>query len=191
MEKVLIGLLALLLVSACGYNNLKAKEEQTNKAWNDLGFSCRQRVKLAAVYIEALQRHVSPQNEAVQQAEKAVKIAAREGCPLTPPESSERLLKFRQVQTELSQKLAQLHIFSGRQPSLVQDDSYLAIQQRMEQAERRLNDAIADYNFASHNFNISKRSFPYSLTNALLLRYSDKEPFVAGENVKVSGRLDS
>ncbi|ACM21836.1 LemA family lipoprotein [Geotalea daltonii FRC-32] len=191
MEKVLIGLVAFLLISACGYNNLKAKEEQTNRAWNDLGFSCRQRVELAAVYIEALQRHISPQNDVVQQAEKTVKKAAREGCPITPPETSERLLKFRQVQTELSETLTRLHIFSSSQPSLLQDDSYLAIQKRMEKAESRLNEAIADYNFASHDFNISKRSFPHSMTNALLLRYRDKEPFVAGEDVKLLGRLDS
>lgn len=191
MNKILIGMLALLLASSCGYNTLKVKEEQTNLAWSDLGYSCRQRVERAADYMEAVQRHVSPQTEVVLQAERAVQNAVREGCPAIPPSNPARLSRFRRVQTELTLALARLHILTGEYPRLLQDEGYIAVQKRMEQAENRLNEAITGYNLASHDFNVSKRSFPNSLTNTLLLRYSDKEPFNRGEQVELFGRLDS
>jgi LemA protein len=191
MYKVVIGMLALLLVSTCGYNTLRAKEAQTTLAWNDLGYSCRQRVERAVDYMEAVQRHVPPQNKAIRQVEDAVQMAVREGCPAMPPESPERLIKFRQVQTELTLALARLHLFTGDLPALMRDEGYVNVQKRMEAAENRLNEAITGYNLASHDFNVCKRSFPNSLTNILLLRYSDKEPFNRGEKVELYGRLDS
>ncbi|WP_243371964.1 LemA family protein [Geotalea sp. SG265] len=190
MHKILIGMLALLLISTCGYRTLQAKEEQTNRAWSDLGFSCRQRMERAAVYMEAVQRHVSLNNEVVKEAEKALQKAVKEGYPLIPPDGK-RLLKFRQVQSELTLALARLHLSTGNSPVFLRDESFLAAQKRMETAEARLNEAITDYNLASHEFNLCKRSFPHALTNMLLLRYSDKQPFTAGEQVKLCGKIDS
>lgn len=191
MQKVLIGVVALLLFSACGYSTLKTKDQQSDTAWTDLGFSCRQRIELAATYIATVERHLPAKNQVITQAENALKKAGHEGCPLTPPETSEKLARFRLAQTELTQALAQLHILTCDHQDLQRDLDFLAVQKRMEQAENRINEAITGYNFASHEFNVSKRSFPHSLTNALLLRYKDKEPFMGEESVKLAYRLDS
>ena len=180
-----LGLSILPLLFGCGYNTLKSKEVATSKAWNDLGFACRQRLELVVGYLEIVQKHGVREKDLVQEVETATHGAISTGCPRTPPSTSQKLNRFRDTQAQLTKALARLQVISGSYPELLDDYSYIAIRKRLEVAENHINEAITSYNSASHDFNIYKRTFPNSLTNALLLRYHDKEPFRASEEAKL------
>ncbi len=191
MQMTLIGLLALLLTTSCGYKTLKEKEEVTTKAWSDISFSCRQRLDLSAAYMDTIKRYISPQSEVLIKAERAIRNARLEGCPRTPPETSGNVQRFREVQAELTQALAQLQLATSNHSELLKDASFLTLHKRMDSLETRLNESIISYNASSHDFNVSKKCFPNSLTNALLLRYSDRKLFLGFEKVHLSNQLDS
>lgn len=188
---MLLGLFTLPLLFGCGYNTLKSKEVATSKAWNDLGFACRQRLELVVSYLEIVRKHEVKESKVLHDVETATHAAISAGCPITPPDTSQKLNRFREVQAELTKTLAHLQVVTGNYPELINDYSYITIQKRLEVVESHINEAITNYNSASHDFNTCKRTFPNSLTNALMLRYNDKEPFRASEKVKLVEGKDS
>lgn len=188
---MLLGLFTLPLLFGCGYNTLKTKEVTASKAWNDLGFACRQRLELVVSYLEIVQKHADKEKNVLHDVETATHDAINTGCPIIPPDTSQKLNRFRDVQAELTKTLARLQVITSNNPELINDYSYITIQKRLEVVESHINEAITNYNSASHDFNTCKRTFPNSLTNALLLRYNDKEPFWASEKVKLVESKDS
>lgn len=182
---MLVGLFTLPLLFGCGYNTLKSKEVTASKAWNDLGFACRQRVELVTTYLDIVREHAVTENKVLHDVETATHNAISAGCPITPPDTSHKLNRFRDVQAELTMALARLQVLTTNYPELINDYGYITIQKRLEVVESHINEATSTYNYASHDFNTCKRAFPNSLTNALLLRYNDKEPFSASEKVKL------
>lgn len=187
----LIGLFTLPLLFGCGYNALKSKEVAASKAWNDLGFACRQRLELVTTYLDIVQKHAVKEKNVLHDVETAAHVAINTGCPITPPDTSQKLNRFRDVQAELTKTLARLQVITSNYPTLINDYSYITIQKRLEVVESHINEATNNYNSASHDFNTCKRTFPNSLTNALMFRYDDKEPFRASEKVKLVEGKDS
>ena len=178
----LSGLLTFLFILGRGYNTLKGKEGVTIEAWKDVEKSSKQRLEIIRGYLDAVEKYASKDMQVLREVETAACNAASAGIPTTPPKSPQILLRFRNVQTELTRTLAQLLVIERNYPELLADANYIALHRRLEAAERCINNAIVAYNNAGHDFNTSRNAFPHSLTNALLLRYSEKETFKACED---------
>ena len=178
---VLSGLVTVFLILGCGYNTLKGKEGATTAAWKEVEQSSRQRLEIITSYIDTVEKYTSKDRQILREVETAACNAANAGIPSTPPNDTKLLMKFRNAQTELTRTLAQLLVIERNYPDLLADENYIALHEQIEAVESGINKAIASYNSAGHDFNISKNAFPHSLTNTLLLRYSDKETFRACE----------
>jgi LemA protein len=178
------GLFILILIVGSGYT-LRAKEGKATSTWEDVELSSKERLLLVDSYLNIAQKYTPKEGKVLREVEAAVRNAANAGIPIIPPNSQQKLERFRNTQAELTRALAQLMVIEREYPKLIADSSFVALHNQLETVEYRINRAIINYNTASHDFNISKKSFPNFMANILLFRYNDKEPFGAGEKVKL------
>jgi LemA protein len=179
------GLFILIFIIGCGYNTLRAKEGKATRMWEDVELSSKERLLLVDSYLNIVQKYAPKEGKVLREVEAAVRNAADAGIPIIPPNSQQKLERFRNAQAELTRALAQIMVIEREYPKLMADSSFVAVHKQLETVESRINRAIINYNTASHDFNISKNTFPNFMANALLFRYNDKEPFSAGEKVKL------
>lgn len=179
------GLFILFFSIGCGYNTLKAKEGNATRMWVDVQLSSKERLLIVDSYLSIVQKYAPNEGKVLREVEEAVSNAADAGITIIPPNSQQKLEQFRNAQAELTRTLAHLMDIERKYPKLLADSSFVTVQTKLETVENRINRAIINYNTASHDFNISKKTFPNFMANALLFRYNDKEPFSGGEKVKL------
>lgn len=186
---LLLGLIALLSLSGCGYNTMQANEEAVFAAWGDVEASYQRRLDLIPNLVEVVKgyaKHEADTLKAVTEARaKAGSMQISKGM-LNDPQA---FGKFQQVQGELSGALSRLMVIVEKYPDLKANQNFMDLQNQLEGTENRINVARVRYNKSVQDFNTSIRIFPNSLTNSLLLHLERKEPFKADEAAKSAPKV--
>jgi LemA protein len=192
MKKLLylmLGIVTISALSGCGYNTMQAKEEGVFAAWGDVEASYQRRADLIPNLVEVVKgyaKHEADTLLAVTEARAKVGSLQVTKQLVNDPQA---LAKFQQAQGQLSGALSRLMVVVEKYPDLKANQNFLDLQNQLEGTENRINVARVRYNKAVQEFNVSIRTFPNSLTNALLLHLARKEPFKADEGAKTAPKV--
>ncbi|WP_305043283.1 LemA family protein [Geoalkalibacter sp.] len=179
LKRLLLVLLILPALSACGYNEIQRNEEAVFAAWGDVEATYQRRADLIPNLVETVKAYAAHEREtleAVTQARAQVGQMNLSTADLSDPATFER---FQAAQGQLSSALSRLMVVVERYPELKANQNFTDLQHQLEGTENRINVARQRYNEAVQVFNTSIRTFPNNLTNNFLLKLERKEPFKA------------
>jgi len=179
--RFLILILAIVLISGCGYNAMQRNEETVFKAWGDVESNLQRRADLIPNLVETVKGYASHERETLEAVIEARSKATSVQLSTEDLSSAEAMGRLSQMQGGLSSALARLMVVVERYPDLKANQNFLDLQNQLEGTENRINVARQRYNTAVEQFNFSIRKFPNSLTNNLLLNLERKEYFKAEE----------
>jgi LemA protein len=182
--RFLILILAIGLISGCGYNSMQRNEETVFKAWGDVESNLQRRADLIPNLVETVKGYASHEKETLEAVIEARSKATSVQLSAEDLSSAEAMGRLSQMQGGLSSALARLMVVVERYPDLKANQNFLDLQNQLEGTENRINVARQRYNTAVEQFNFSIRKFPNSLTNNLLLNLERKEYFKAEERAK-------
>lgn len=183
-------LVAWLPGAGCGYNEMQRQEEAVFRAWGDLDAALQRRADLVPNLVETVKgaaAHERQTLEAVMAARAkatSVQISPRD---LNDPQAMER---FRQAQGELGGALSRLLAVAESYPDIKANQNFRDLSHQLEGTENRVAVARQRYNEVVETFNASIRTFPYSLTNSLLLHLERKPFFQAEEGARQAPRVN-
>jgi LemA protein len=177
-------LLAMFVLTGCGYNTMQANEEAVIAAWGDVEVTYQRRSDLIPNLVEVVKgyaKHEADTLKAVTEARARVGSIQASKDLVNDPQS---LQKFQAAQGELSGALSRLMVVVERYPDLKANQNFRDLQSQLEGTENRITVARTRYNKVVQEFNTSIRTFPNSMTNSLLLHLQRKEPFKAEEGAQ-------
>jgi LemA protein len=169
---------------------LQTKEEGVFKAWGDLESQLQRRADLIPNLVATVKGYAAHEREtleAVVQARARATSVTLNLENLSDPEAVER---FQAAQGELSSTLSRLLVVAEAYPDLKANQNFQDLQNQLEGTENRISVARQRYNESVESFNASIRSFPYSLTNNLLLHLKRKEYFKADEKAREAPKVE-
>ena len=182
-------IIALFLLSGCGYNSLQMKEEAVFKAWSDIESTLQRRGDLIPNLVEVVKgyaKHEQETLEAVVQARSKATSIQLSSEALSDPAAMQQ---FQAAQGGLTSALSRLMVVVEQYPDLKANQNFLDLQTQLEGTENRINVARQRYNETVEVFNAAIRKFPESLTNKILLHLERKEYFKADEAAKAAPKV--
>ncbi len=176
---VVAAMMALFLISGCGYNSLQTKEEGVFKAWADIESNLQRRADLIPNLVETVKGYATHEQETLTAVITARSKAT--AVQITPKDLSNpaAMQQLQETQGNLTSALSKLMVVVERYPDLKANQNFLDLQNQLEGTENRINVARQRYNKAVEIFNASIRKFPENLTNNFLLHLERKEYFKA------------
>lgn len=179
-----IAVVALTL-SACGYNEFQAKDEQVKAAWSEVVNQYQRRADLIPNLVNTVKGYASHEKETLESVTRA--RAAATSFQITPEvlNNPETFQKFQQVQGELSSALSRLMAVSERYPDLKANENFRDLQSQLEGTENRISVARQRYIASVQEYNILARSFPTNLT-AMMFDYEVKPSFTVDNEKAIS-----
>ncbi len=179
MKWMIAAALFILTFGGCGYNALQQMEEQVFKAWSDVESNLQRRADLIPNLVATVKGYASHEKETLEAVVNARAKATSVQLSANDLGNAQAMQQLADAQGGLSSALSRLMVVVERYPELKANQNFLDLQNQLEGTENRINVARQRYNQAVQEFNGKIRSFPYSLTNSLLLKLDRKEYFKA------------
>ncbi|CAG9174281.1 LemA family protein [Cupriavidus respiraculi] len=185
LDRVFRGLLLACLASlltACGYNDFQAKDENVKAAWGEVINQYQRRADLIPNLVNTVKGYASHERETLEAVTRARATAT--SIQVTPEtlNDPEAFKRFQQAQGELSGALSRLLAVAENYPQLKADAAFRDLQSQLEGTENRITVARQRYIAAVRDYNVLARSFPTNLT-AMMFNYDVKPSFTV-ENEK-------
>jgi len=179
-------LLALPLLSGCGFNTIPTQEEQAKAAWSEVLNQYQRRSDLIPNLVETVKGYASHEREVlegvVEARAKATQVQISPDM-LTNPDA---FRAFQENQAQLTGALSRLLAVVENYPDLKANQNFLALQAQLEGTENRIAVARRDYIEAVRQYNTSLRTFPTILWARFW--YTDAQPMqtftIAEENMQ-------
>ncbi len=184
ISRVFPFLIALVMLSGCGYNTIQQNEESVNRTWGDLGSQLQRRSDLVPNLVATVKGAANFEKETLTAVIEA--RAKATSINITPDKLSDpaEMSKFQAAQGQLSSSLSRLLVAVERYPELKATQNFRDLQVQLEGTENRISVARQRYNQAVEVFNFSIRKFPNSITNSVMLKLKPKEYFKVDEAAK-------
>jgi LemA protein len=149
--------LALVLVSACGYNTIQTYDEQVNAAGSQIKVQLQRRADLVPNLVETVKGYAKQEQTIfIQVADARAKLAgAVQGG---------NLQQMAAANAALTAPLGRLLAIAENYPQLKSNENFRALQDQLEGTENRIAVARQDYNEAVNRYNAYIRRFPQVLT---------------------------
>jgi LemA protein len=160
LSAFLMLLLALPLLSACGYNTIPTAEERAKAAWSEVLNQYQRRADLIPNLVETVKGYAAHEEDTLQ----AVVVARARATQVTvSPETlsdPEAFKKFQDSQAGLTDSLSKLLAVVENYPDLKANQNFLALQAQLEGTENRIAVARRDYIEAVRDYNLTLKTFP-------------------------------
>ncbi len=172
----LLALLALLVLSGCGYNTLQSKDEQINAAWSEVLNQYQRRADLVPNLVNTVKGFAAQERQVLLGVTEArAKVGAIQATPelVNNPEAFQRFIA---AQGELTSALSRLLVVAENYPQLKSDANFRDLQAQLEGTENRIAVARQRYIKSVQDYNVTVRSFPSNLT-AMLFGFKTKPNF--------------
>ena len=156
-------LLAGMLLSSCGINNIPTYEEQAKAAWSQVLNQYKRRSDLIPNLVETVKGFAAQEREVLTQViEARAKATQTTLSPemLTDPAA---VKAFQDSQAQLSSALSRLLVTVERYPELRSSQNFLMLQDQLEGTENRIGVARRDYIEAVRVYNTELKTLPGSL----------------------------
>ena len=167
-------LLATVLTSACGVNNIPTYDEAVNTIWAEIQSQYLLRAELTAELIKIVEDIGHQDPELLRDLTEArIRVTTMTVTPdlLTDPETFEQ---FQQNQSVLGASLERLMSTAEAYPDLNADQDFQALQNQLEGAENRISVARGDYVETVRRYNTELRTIPGRWWHRLM--YSGMRP---------------
>ncbi len=180
-----LALIAVLMLSGCGYNTLQSGDEQIKAAWSEVLNQYQRRADLVPNLVATVQGFANQEKEVLTRVTEA---RARVGSIQATPElvdNPEAFQRFQQAQGELTGALSRLLVVAENYPQLKSDANFRDLQAQLEGTENRIAVARNRYIKSVQDFNVTVRSFPSNLT-AMMFGFKTKPNFTVENEREIS-----
>lgn len=180
-----LTLLATLVLSGCGYNQLQTEDETVKASWSEVLNQYQRRADLVPNLVNTVKGYAEHEKDvltAVTEARAKVGKIEANADLLSKPEVFKQ---FQAAQGDLSSALSRLMVVSENYPQLKADTLFRDLQAQLEGTENRITVARNRYIKAIADYNILARSFPSNLT-AMAMGYSQKPNFSVPNEAEIS-----
>lgn len=181
-----ILILALTVLSGCGYNTIQRLEEEVFSAWGDLESNLQRRADLVPNLVSTVKGYAAHEKQTLEAVIAARASATQVKLDAKGLSNPEAMAQFQKAQGEMSSALSRLMVVIEKYPDLKADQHFSDLMHQLEGTENRINVARQRYNTTVKEFNYAIRSFPNSLTNSFMLKLERKEYFKADEGAKAA-----
>jgi LemA protein len=172
MQRLLPLLVAIPLVTGCGYNTMQSMDEQVNQAQGQIQTQLQRRADLVPNLVATVQ------GVAQQETTVYTRIADAR-ARLSGAVQSGNVGQMAQANAALSQGLGRLLAIVENYPQLRSSESFQQLQAQLEGTENRISVARQDYNTAVGDFNGYIRRFPNNVTAKIFGLDNPREYFEA------------
>ena len=177
--------LALLLLTGCGYNTIQGADEQVKAAWSEVLNQYQRRADLVPNLVETVKAFAKQEQDVFTRVTEA---RSRVGSIQATPElvnNPEAFQRFQQAQGELTSALSRLLVVAENYPQLKSDANFRDLQAQLEGTENRIAVARNRYIKAVEYHNVTVRQFPTNLT-AMVFGYKPKPSFSVENEREIS-----
>ncbi|NMC51052.1 MAG: LemA family protein [Desulfovibrio sp.] len=181
MMRLWIGMLCVLLLSGCGYNEMQRQDEAVGAAWGNVQSALQRRMDLVPNLVETVKGYAAHEKDTLQAVMDARAKATQMKLSVEALSDAHAVQSYMKAQSDVSSALTRLLAVVENYPDLKANQNFLDLQHQLEGTENRINVARERYNEAVQVYNTSIRTFPNSITNSLLLHLAPKEYFKADE----------
>jgi LemA protein len=181
-----VGLLCVVLVSGCGYNQIHGLDEESNAAWSEVLNQYQRRADLIPNLVNTVKGYAAHERETL---ESVTRARAQVGSIQATPEllrDPAAFQKFQQAQGELSSALSRLLVVAEQYPDLKANENFRDLQSQLEGTENRVTVARKRYIDKVAEYNKAVRFFPTNLTAKYLLHAEIKPTFTVADEKAVS-----
>ena len=140
----IVLLLAVTMLSGCGYNTLQTTDEQVNATWAEVLNQYKRRADLIPNLVKVVEGFAAQEKEVLLGVTKA---RASVGAIQATPElvnNPEAFAKFQAAQRELSSSLGRLMLVAENYPQLKSDQNFRDLQAQLDRKSTRLNSSHTD-----------------------------------------------
>src|SRR5947209_8316536 len=156
----LVAVLATLLLTGCGYNDLQRQDEQIKSSWSEVLNQYQRRADLVPNLVNTVKGYAAQEQQVLTEVTNA---RARVGAIQATPElinDPEAFAKFQAAQGQLQSALSRLLVVSENYPQLKSDQNFRDLQAQLEGTENRIAVARNRYIKSVQEYNVTVRSFP-------------------------------
>ena len=180
-----LNLLAVLLLSGCGYNSFQTQDEQIKAAWSEVINQYQRRADLIPNLVNTVKGYAAQEQQVLLGVTEArAKVGAIQATPELVNDPA-AFAKFQAAQGELSSALSRLLVVTENYPQLKSDQNFRDLQAQLEGTENRITVARNRYIQAVQDYNVTVRSFPSNLT-AKMFGYREKPNFTVENEAAIS-----
>ncbi|MGD0502441.1 MAG: LemA family protein [Steroidobacteraceae bacterium] len=180
-----LGVVAAVLLSGCGYNNLQTQDEQVKSAWSEVINQYQRRADLIPNLVNTVKGYAAQEQQVlIGVTEARAKVGSIQATPelVNDPQA---LAKFQAAQGDLSNALSHLMAVVENYPQLKSDQNFRDLQAQLEGTENRITVARNRYIQAVQNYNVTVRTFPANLT-AMMFGYKPKPNFTVENEAAIA-----
>ena len=156
-----LSVIAMMLLSGCGYNAMQTQDEQVKAAWSEVINQYQRRADLIPNLVNTVKGYAAQEQQVLLGVTQArAKVGSIQATPelVNDPEA---FAKFQAAQGELSSALSRLLVVTENYPQLKSDQNFRDLQAQLEGTENRITVARNRYIQAVQNYNVTVRSFPH------------------------------
>lgn len=179
------GLLALTLLSGCGYNSLQSKDEDVKAAWSEVINQYQRRSDLVPNLVNTVKGFAGHEKDVLTAVADA---RSRVGSIQVTPElvnDQEAMDKFAAAQRNMTGALSRLMAIAENYPNIKADASFRDLQAQLEGTENRITVARNRYIASIRDYNVQVRSFPSNIT-AKIFGHKTKANFTVENEQAIS-----
>src|SRR5690349_58474 len=179
------AVLALLLLSGCGYNTIQSGDEQVKAAWSEVLNQYQRRADLVPNLVNTVKGYAQQERDVLIGVTNArAKVGSIQASPdlINDPQAFQR---FQAAQGELTGALSKLLVVAEAYPQLKSDANFRDLQAQLEGTENRITVARNRYIKAVQEYNVTVRSFPTNLT-AMMFGHKEKPQFTVENEREIS-----
>jgi LemA protein len=181
----LFTVIAGLLLSGCGVNNIPTYDESAKAKWSDVQNQYQRRADLIPNLVETVKGYATQEREVLTQVTEARAKASQIKVDASTVTDPVKFKEYQDAQNALTGALGRLLVTVERYPDLKSNQNFLALQSQLEGTENRISVARRDYIDSVRTYNTELRTFPGVLWASTLYRgYKPMETFSVAEDVK-------
>jgi LemA protein len=167
---LLLTVLAGVLLSGCGINNIPTFDEGAKAKWSEVQNQYQRRADLIPNLVETVKGYAAQERQVlteVTEARAKVSQIKVDASTITDPA---KFKEFQDAQNALTGALGRLLVTVERYPDLKSNQNFLALQSQLEGTENRIAVARRDYIEAVRVYNTELNTFPGRLWASTLYR---------------------
>jgi LemA protein len=187
MKKVIkfrnfLFLLAIPLLSGCGYNSMVQKEETITSQWAQVQNVYQRRADLIPNLVNTVKGYADFEKSTLTAVIEARSKAT--SVNIDASKLDEKSLRtFQEAQDGLKSTLSRLLVVAEQYPNLKANQNFLELQSQLEGTENRITVERMKFNEATMDFNAYIRKFPQMMF-AKMFGFTEKPYFKAAEGTE-------
>src|SRR6478672_12065913 len=181
---LLFTVLAGLLLSGCGVNNIPTYDENAKAKWSAVQNQYQRRADLIPNLVETVKGYATQEREVLTQVTEARAKASQIKVDASTVTDPSKFKEYQDAQNALTGALGRLLVTVERYPDLKSNQNFLALQSQLEGTENRIAVARRDYIEAVRVYNTELKTFPGLLWASTIYRsYKPMETFTVAEDL--------